>query len=440
MKKFIPFLYLIFLLVTTTNSQSYIGHGLGNYSGIHGVILNPSAVADSPMKMDINIISVSGFAGSDYLSLDKDEVLDYIDDLELNVNGKEYSRNDNQIFANVDILGPSLMYKISPIQSLAITSRLRSFINFNNISGNLVEDFIEDFASEETYSFGMYEFSETAHLWGEIGITYGRVLMQADQHFFKGGLSLKYLMGAGSIFSNSPELTGRYNMFDRMLSTSGTLDYGSTPGFDSDYIEIENTSSGLGGDIGFTYEYRNSGTADPQINKWSSYKIKVGLSVTDIGSISYKNSEITNYNMNNSVDTDNFENKSIEEILDENYSGEGNVFTSKINLPTAFHILVDYNIKQNFYLSLNSSLSMISGTRRFANRVINTVTAMPRFETKLFSFYLPLSVRQYEVLTAGTGFRFGPLTVGSGSILSNLFSDRTKSTDVYASLKVPIYR
>jgi len=36
--------------------------------------------------------------------------------------------------------------------------------------------------------------------------------------------------------------------------------------------------------------------------------------------------------------------------------------------------------------------------------------------------------------------RFGPLMLGSGSVLTNLLSDTSKTTDVYLGLKIPIYR
>jgi len=43
-------------------------------------------------------------------------------------------------------------------------------------------------------------------------------------------------------------------------------------------------------------------------------------------------------------------------------------------------------------------------------------------------------------LSWGAGLRFGPLMLGSGSVLTNLLSDTSKTTDVFVGLKVPIYR
>ena len=43
-------------------------------------------------------------------------------------------------------------------------------------------------------------------------------------------------------------------------------------------------------------------------------------------------------------------------------------------------------------------------------------------------------------ISFGGGFRLGPLSVGSGSIFSNLLSDSSKTTDVFVGLKIPLYR
>ena len=83
---------------------------------------------------------------------------------------------------------------------------------------------------------------------------------------------------------------------------------------------------------------------------------------------------------------------------------------------------------------------MVKKDKEFANSIINTITIAPRLETKWFSFYTPLSFRQYGDFAFGGGFRLGPLTVGSGSIFSNLLSDSSKTTDIFLGLKVPIYR
>ncbi len=72
--------------------------------------------------------------------------------------------------------------------------------------------------------------------------------------------------------------------------------------------------------------------------------------------------------------------------------------------------------------------------------MINSVTVAPRFESKWFSVYSPLGLRQYGDLARAPGMRLGPLTLGSGSILTNLISDKSKNADVYVGPKIPLYK
>ncbi|TRO63323.1 DUF5723 family protein [Christiangramia sabulilitoris] len=441
MKKILLLFLVILFCRANTSGQSYIGNSIDNYSGIHGVLNNPASIHGSGLKLDINLISTSAFAGSDYISLDKKILLEINGEFFINDSIEKFSRSDNNIYGNLEVLGPSAMYQLSPKHSIGITTRLRSFLNLNGISGQLIEDFIEDFDSKENYDFNMNKFNGTAHIWGEIGLTYGRSLLEFEGHRITGGISLKYLLGGGALYSNTTDFQGRYNMFNEILTTTGSLRYGSTPGIDSDYINVKRSSSGVAGDAGIVYRLLKNEDFNGISLSQNTYKLKVGISVTDIGTIHYNNSEEIEYNMINELNTNNLTGTSIEEILEENYrEKERKTFTSEINLPTAIHGFIDYYIQEKLFVSINGSFSLLSDSKKYANRIINTVTATPRFESKLFSFYLPLSVRQYEVLSAGAGFRFGPLTLGSGSVLTNLFSDRARSTDIYLALKIPFYR
>lgn len=85
-------------------------------------------------------------------------------------------------------------------------------------------------------------------------------------------------------------------------------------------------------------------------------------------------------------------------------------------------------------------MSLISADAEQANRIINSVVATPRLESKWLSLYLPVSLRQYDGLAMGAGLRFGPLSVGSGSVISNYFGDSSKTTDIFVGLKIPVYR
>lgn len=434
-------LFLLFFLLTSslTWSQSYIGHSIDNYAGVHGVIYNPSSVVDSRLRADINLLSASSFVGSDYFSIDFNRLTNLTGGFEFDEIFEKNPKNDNQFFLNADVLGPSVLFNLNSKSSMALTTRVRAFFNLNNLNGLLYESVTDNFNEDENFNFELNNFTGTTHVWGEYGLTYGRILMDNQTNFLKGGISIKYLQGAGSTFLNAPEVTGQYDALNGMLVTTGTLNYGTTRDFDSGDVEFSNLSSGFGVDLGVTYEYRPQ-TMNDLPDSPNRYKLKVGVSLTDLGSISYDENELTTYDLDRTLDVNNFEGTDLETVLEENYEGKTQMISSKINLPTAFHLMLDYELKRRLFLNLQGSFSMINANREEANRIINTITATPRLETKWLSLYLPLSIRQYDGFAMGAGFRFGPFTAGSGSVITNLLLDDSYTTDFYVGLKIPLYK
>ncbi len=423
------------------SAQSYIGHTMDNYSGVHAVAYNPANVFDSPMRTDINLVSVSGYLGSDFVGLSFSDLLSSGGDFDFDGDAERYPSDKNHFFTNIDVLGPSFMFNVGAKQSFAVTTRVRGLFNLNNIDGNLYERISDGFDIGNDFDFDSKNLNTTAHVFSEIGVTYGREIIRTQDQFLKGGITLKYLMGAGGLFASSPELSGNFNGVTNQLVTQGSVSYGSTVGFDSDSPEFSDVQGGFGADLGVVYEYRKriiDGRVQGQ--RAQQYKFKIALSITDIGSINYKNSENTTYDANGSINALEFETKSVEEVLEDNYTGTTVTGNQKIALPTAMQMMADYYIGSRWYVGLHTGLSMRNSGNSHTSNIINTATIAPRFETKWFSVYSPLGLRQYGDLAWGLGFRVGPLTVGSGSILTNLISDKSKNADVYVGLKIPLYK
>lgn len=436
----------IALLVTvlghiSMQAQSYMGYAMDNYAGVHSVIYNPANVYDSPFSSDINIVSASGYLGSDFIGLSFSDLLSSGGDFDFEESGERYPSENNHFFTNIDILGPSFMFNVGEKQSFAVTTRLRGIFNLNNIDGGLYERISDGFEIGNDFDFASEDLNSTIHLFSEIGVSYGRELVNTKEHFLKGGLTLKYLLGAGGLFASSPELSGNYNGTTNILTTQGSLSYGTTEDFVNDSPDFGKSQSGFGADIGFVYEYRKRIVDETvQGKRAQQYKLKMAVSITDIGSVSYNNSENTNYDLNGSVNALEFEFKDLEEVLEDNYSGTTTIVKQKILLPTALQIMADYYIGKSWYVGVHTGLSLRDSGLANANTLINTATLSPRWESKWISVYSPLSLRQYGDLAWGFGFRLGPLTLGSGSILTNLISDSSKNADFYVGLKVPLYK
>ncbi len=441
-----------FLTSIFSNAQSYLGYSYDNYAGVQGVLFNPASIVDSRFKVDINLVSASALVANDYLGVKVTDLLKNSYDFQLQPT--KFASLNNNFIANVDIMGPSFMFNLAPKHSLAIFTRGRAVINMTNIDGNLFTQLQDKFNTQTDFNVGSQNFNMVANSWAELGLSYATVIMDKQQHFLKGGLSVKYLQGSQNSYSRANNATVNYNYFGanpatNTISTTGTLIYGESQNFDNfNKFKTNAGSTGIGLDFGFVYEYRptynNYFTTDATGKKTSltdqnKYKLRLGVSLTDIGSINYKGTNQKQYNLNNTITVAEYNANSIQNLIDLKYSPVAQVAT-KVNLPTALHANADWNMYKKFYLNLNADLNLNKKTELNTSATANTFSLTPRYESKWFSFYLPVTTMEYRGVQVGSGFRLGPLFIGSGSVISNLISNKSKAIDVHVGLKIPFYQ
>jgi len=437
-------------------SQSYIGFLTDNYSGVHGVISNPANITDSPFKTDINIGGVSVFGGNDYFGINLFDTTK--DGYSFDLESKKHPMDANSGVVNLDALGPSIMFNLSKNSALAIFTRARVFANLNRIDGASIASIDDDTTND--VSINEENINALAHSWAELGITYARVLLNKNQHFLKGGVSLKYLQGLGSAFvigkdisididDDGTDLGGGVTVGS--IDSSGNLTYARYDEFDNDDYDYKtpDNANGLGVDFGVVYElrpkrvmYKANDSSSNNFKYKNQYKLKIGVAITDIGFINYKDGIREAYNITNTdVNQNQFEAAADFGVALNTFYTQTNTATGyKIDLPTALHVNVDWSFNNKLYLNLNTDFSLMSKNRITANRVSNIVSLTPRFESKWFSYYMPLSVIENNGFRLGVGLRAGPLYIGSGSVISAFVSDDNREADVYAGLKIPVYQ
>ncbi|WBX73816.1 DUF5723 family protein [Tenacibaculum pacificus] len=458
MKKIGLFGFLLFSSLVM-KAQSYVGFHSDNYNGVHSVIFNPANIVDSRFKTDINMVSASSFVGNDYFAVDFGKIGS--NNFDEDKHTVKSPTNNNNLFANVDVMGPSFMFNINKNNSIAIFTRARSVVNIAEVNGELFDELSNDFDQNKDFNINEGDFSGNAHAWAEVGISYAKVLLNNEQHFLKGGLSLKYLQGLGFYSAQGNNVNFDYDLDGTVLpngQTTGSIDSKGSVSYsrssnlidDSADFEIVDGATSFGADFGFVYEWRPDYKSYKTSNKSgksfnfkdkNKYKLKVSLSVTDIGGISYKASENNNYNLLGfNINEDTFNSyDDLEAVLENIYTESNTIEDIRISLPTALHTAVDYNINNKFYVNLNYDASLRKVTEN-ANSITSSLTLTPRFESKWFSFYSPIGINKYSSFSMGAGLRAGPLFVGSGSVLSNLISKESKAADVYIGLKIPIYQ
>ncbi|OUS20156.1 hypothetical protein A9Q93_01775 [Nonlabens dokdonensis] len=440
------YVYLCICLIAMQHlsAQSYSGLELDNFSGINSLTFNPANVVDSRFRADINIATVGSTITTDYFGINLSNLIDNPDGFDFDEDSQTFPSQANNLYLNLDVLGPSFMFNLAPKHALGITTRVRAFMNVNRINGSLYETLSEDDAFDNDINIDMENLNGTIHAWTEAGLTYGMVLYDGKNHFLKGGITLKYLQGAGAVFFNSDRIQGNYDAAGDTITANGDLTYGQTlddTNDENDEFKFGSGSSGFAADFGLMYEYRpNLGDIkmdSTSLKGHNQYRFKLGLSLQDMGKLSYENVNVEEYVISGTVSADDFE-EDFQQGLEDNYDQTSTVQNVDLQLPTTLRYMADYRINRNLYLGLSGVLSLNDDTSPLSNRRLNYMSIVPRYESRLFSLYTNLSVMEYSDFIWGAGFRFCLLTVGSGSIISNLITDDSRAADVYAGVKIPI--
>ncbi|HIP48566.1 MAG TPA: hypothetical protein EYG92_06325 [Lutibacter sp.] len=457
MKKNQVFLQIILFLAVPflSFSQNFSGYSYDNFSGIQRLSLNPAYVVDSPYNVDINLFGGSIFVGNDYAVLDFGDKLlkgefDTIDDSIFKVIDESTGSEANNFNFNSELLGPSFMFNLGKSSAIGVFTKARYVISVSDINVAAYDRFVnEGFDTGADYSLDILDSAISTHLWGEVGLTYGRVLHKTDYSLFKAGASFKYIQGGGNAFIAFKNTVIKYNATSpETVDTSGELSYGASFDIDgaldggnggiSDYFNGD--ASGIGFDIGAVYQWSDKlKEGEEELKRPRFYKYRLAISVTDIGSINYPTGSLKKYDLNKiGINPDDLEGDDFLTIIDNLYTGQISDDKLVVQLPTAAHINFDYSLTDHLYINLNGDFTL-SDVGNNAGEIVPSFLLTPRYESKWISAYLPINYDAYKNMAMGIGVRLGPVFVGSNTALSALFKP-IKKVDLHFGVKIPLYK
>jgi len=478
---------MIAAMSLSLKGQEFLPFANDNYAGITGVYLNPASIANSRYLVDVSLVGFSLDGYNNYLSFRTKDLINCISDgtsfsLKESLNGKEKWAN---VMASVNAL--NFMVSITPKVALGFTGRVRFFANAQNIDQDIATMFFSKRELTDHYYNGtldrqylMENMSFNMTAFAEYGVTLAGVLWETPNkhHFLKGGLTGKILQGLGAMYMNSSEAYfDFYNkdsigVYGNAARTQGAqVSYGMSDNLgniDQDFrYNIASKRLGIGFDIGIIYEWRPDGEKymeemDCKIGEMkyaNKYKLRIGLSVTDIGWLTYKKNAYSNNlilngatNLNDdfaNIDDDNGYlngiNQRIDELIASNpaYQKGESSETFRTTLPTAMSLQVDYHIWNGFYLNFTPFVSFYQARKAkddYAKIHSATVISLtPRFEHKWVGISMPLQYNQMSKIgfSLGIGLRLGPLWVGTNDLISFCLKD-VYGMNLQAALKIPI--
>ena len=450
-KSVVVILLLTVVLRLTAFSQSFVGYGYDNYAGVNSMILNPSSIADSKYKVNVNLFSISAMVGNNAYEMDRSRLFGFKFSNLNEGNGFYKSTNtaNKYFYTNVDILGPGATITLTPKDAIGISTRLRVIGNEYNLGDPLFR--LTGSADPSFYNINIENASlqVKTNAFAEAGLTYARVLWRDEKSEFKLGITGKYVIGLGYGSMASGPVQLQIDPSNQILNLQGNVTAQYSANLDNagngttiSNIINKNAGRGFGFDFGLTYEIKGS---DPSIEKF-----RLGLAVTDIGSINYTNSlNSKQYTLtatgDNTADFSKLSGESFNDYFNRLQStgmitSKGIAPLSKVSLPTALHLNLDYEIYKRIYINGDVLLNMESTSNPMSPNYVTTFTLTPRLEKKWVSVYSPVSYNANGQINWGAGVRIGPFFAGSGSVLSSLMKQRLQTADAHMGLTIPIFQ
>lgn len=438
-------------------AQDMQGFRTDNYNGVSGAFFNPANLGDSRHKVDINLIGLQLLAGNNNLDFNLGKLSDLTGSDSGFVNKLMGNGQSGTVMAGLALHMPSISCRINDKTTVALLTRTRALFSITDFDGTLLNAI-----TEELDNSGPYQVRNSTNMrmninaFSEFGLSGGRVLYNRGNHFLKVGATLKYLAGIGNAYFQLNNLKGTihadmHGKDNYITDASGRIALG-VGGIDINNLSdvgLSYKAAGFGLDLGAVYEFRPdfmSGQANP-------YLLKFSAALLDLGSIRY--TQVTE-NSTGAYDIhipagqrfalDQLNAGSVEDIkdiMDRNPAYFSPVAGAadknyKVSLPTTIQLGADYHAWKGFYVSAFWQIAASSNESKAYNpRYAGSFTLTPRYESRLFAAYLPISYNSISKTNIGLGLRAGPFYAGSASIVNGLVA-KAKQADFYFGFRAGI--
>lgn len=448
----IKIIFAISLITNTLYSQEHFsGISTSKRVGLLNAANNPAELVNMSTKFEVNLFNFSLAMANDKLTFDdliKDENLE---DKIFEGNGTVNLRLDAQIY------GPGFALKTEK-WGFGISSMANVKANIINIDTKLA-DAIQNGELSNLFTQTTIASNENQRLnattWGELNFNIARNLIDLPKHKVNAGTNLRLLFPGGYANFSADNLNGTIvnNLGNTsLMNTSANINIAYAGALANNFDDQSNYneffSQGINGfavDLGLNYRWKDENDA-------KSYRLNAGLSVKNIGSMTFKsdNNLNKNYNLNiegiESLDLNQFDGvesiSELETII--NNPANASYFQStsstedyKVKLPTVISAYADVRITKKWFVTGSIYQKVSDDSKNDITTTQNSYSIIPRFTSGWFEAYAPLSSNEISGFTSGIGFRLAGFFVGSNSIISAMASEG-KQADIYLGVRFGI--
>ncbi len=443
-------LLLVFsaLYLFGAQAQDLLGFSSSNYGGLSSVYINPANLADNRLKFEIQLFGTGfgvannfmGFKPS-YLVRDGGLTSPNYPLLDPTPATEDFTTanflDNRRAFVNNNIYLPSLLISINEKNSVSLSARARTYLNVDGVGGDLFRFAYNSLNYPALYNTRITndKLSIQTMTWMEYALGFGRVLIDKEKHFLKAGVTLKALQGLQSAYLYIDNLDYEINSDSTLSLYNADVRYGHSTNFEANqdnanYRVVSNL--GFGFDFGVIYEWRpdyakHKHDMDGETNVWkrneNKYKLKVGVSMTDLGGVKFsKGGQSGDFTANTSnwdiskLDFGTTPIAALDDTLTARFGGSGGGANYKMNLPTAFSTQIDYHIWKDLYINQTNFIAF--GFNSNPNKIhdFTTMSITPRWDHRIAGVSIPISYNSLMGTRTGLALRLGPVTFGTSSM------------------------
>ena len=432
------------IILTLIIATSFVGFAQEHFSGVNtsrrvGILngtINPAEFANLSSRIEVGLFATSINAANNKVGFSDLVSSNNIENLIFTGSDPVNMRID------AEIQGPGAALKFHK-WGFAVYSKAFAKLNLVNVDPNLGAAI-----SNNTLSNSILNTTSNQRLygttWGEVAFSAARNVYENDKNKWSVGATFKLLFPGSytnfGVNSLEGDLTNIGNSVylnnataDINIAYSGSL----ANNFDnvSDYSKsLFGSLNGAAVDFGVNYQRKTAG----------GYKLNVGASFRNLGSMTFKGSDnsSTNYKLaipqspNQGLNLDDFQGatnlQDVENTLIQSgyLTDEQNSNDLKIKLPSVFNAYADIKIIPKVYVTLFTQQKLGSDNNNDQITTQNSFSITPRVGLKSIEFYSTWATNEISGVTGGFGYRIFGFYMGSSSIITALTSD-SKQADFY---------
>ncbi len=402
-------------------SQYWLGYSSMNHSGINKLHIQPASSVSNNYQFEIQIAGIESYSITpDHFPLTFEI---------LREDPANFLAENHRDIVGETLAFPSAIYKIDEKNAVGLDMKLRSTFAIDPIESSLIQLLTEYIFFGNSQSVQSDEKLITrSSAWLEVGMNYSRNVLKNEHHALNIGITPKIIFGQGTANLGVEGVDIQQDIPNGTVDLNGIvgLQYSKTI---DDWKEDKYTVFGratMAFSGGLEYTFRNI-PGEP-------HKLKVGVSILDIGKMKYKRSiyagNFIAENLTVSLETFNQSDilkawaDVVRDLFDKIPEKDDHIV---IQLPTKFSTQIDYKIRPDVYINFSGFVALNSNHKDiYRSPNFNMFVLTPRYEKEKWGIAIPLIYNEYRGYSTGISGSWGPVYLGVTNIIQALSSQNEK--------------